>query len=443
MLLDTERPAPVEPSGARVEAPALIGSGARLQRVVDGVHVFRTAHDVPVLVRRRPGAALAHLGCFIDGGVIEESEADGGITTLMARAALRGTATRSASRLAEDAELLGGTPGASVGAETVQWGIGVPGRQFAAAAELVADLVLAPIFPSDGVEAERAVAMAALAQLRDDMYRQPMRLAAAAAWPGHPYGRSTLGTETSVAVVTPAMIARWHAVQVPESAAVLGAVGDFDPQEAADVLAKRFAGLRAREPRHVDVPPWPDRAHTVVEDREKAQTAIALLFDGPGASDLSRFDAEMIGGVASGLGGRFFEELRDRQSLAYTVIARPFIRRVAGTFAAYIATSPEKEEQARIGLLREFQRFVDDDVTTEELERARRYAVGSWQIRQSSGAAVLADIADAWIHGDLSGLARYPADLAAVTPARIRMVAKRWFDPSRLVEGIVRGRVKV
>jgi zinc protease len=274
------------------------------------------------------------------------------------------------------------------------------------------------------------------------MYRQPMRLAASAAWPGHPYGRSTLGSESSVAAITRDAIARWHAAQVPESAAALAAVGDFDPQEAADILAKRFAGLRARAPRHQPPPPWPAGPHRVVETREKAQTAIALLFEGPGARDVARFDAEMLGGVASGLGGRFFEELRDRQSLCYTVLARPFVRRVAGTFGAYIATSPEKEEQAVTGLLREFARLVEDEVTAEELERARTYAVGSWQIRQSSGAAVLADIADAWIGGDLAGIARYPDDLAAVTPARMREAARRWFDPARLVEGIVRGRAK-
>jgi predicted Zn-dependent peptidase len=114
-----------------------------------------------VLVRRRPGAALAHLGCFVAGGVTQETEAEGGISTLMARAALRGTAHRSASRLAEDAELLGGTPSATVGTETMQWTIGVPARQFGAAAELLADLVLSPIFPADGIEAERAVALAA------------------------------------------------------------------------------------------------------------------------------------------------------------------------------------------------------------------------------------------------------------------------------------------
>ena len=56
-------------------------------------------------------------------------------------------------------------------------------------------------------------------------------------------------------------------------------------------------------------------------------------------------------------------------------------------------------------------------------------------------AFILGDLADAWLHGTLAELTAYPATLAAVTPARILDAARRWIDPARRVEGIVRGRV--
>ena len=439
-LLDSARAPALEPAGPPTPPSMITGSGARRERIEDDVHVYRTTNGVPILIRRRPGAALVHMGCFVEGGVSAEEEGHGGITTLMARAALRGTARRSATRLAEDAEYLGGTPAASVGTETFQWTLGVPARSFDGASELLSDIVLAPRFPDDGVEAERDVALAALGSLRDDMYRQPMRLAAEVAWPGHAYGRSTLGTEASVTALSAEALRRWHSAVVPESAVVLAAVGDLDPDAAADVLAKRFAALRATEAVPVESPVWTREFRQRVEERDRAQTALSLFFEGPARDDPARFDAEMLGGVASGLGGRFFEELRDRQSLAYTVIVRPYARARGGTFAAYIATSPGKEETARAGLLREFARFVEEEVGAEELDRARTYALGVWQIRQSSGAAVLGELSDAWLHGSLADLARYPQDLAAVTPARMRAAAARWFVPERRVEGVVRGR---
>ncbi|MBA3854357.1 MAG: hypothetical protein C0503_08075 [Gemmatimonas sp.] len=440
-LLDAPGIAPLETSAPAPPSMSPPARPARLDRVIDGVHVFRTSGDIPILVRPRPGAALAHLGAFIAGGVIEESGEQAGISTLMARTMLRGTDRRSATQFAEDAERLGGSFGASVGTEAMQWTIGVPTDRLDDATTLLAELMVEPAFPSDGLEAERAIALASLGALRDDMYRQPMRLAAERAWPDHPYGRATLGSEASVQALDVAALRDWHARKVLHSRAVLAVVGDVDPQRTADAIAARIDGLHAATRPQILRPSWPAQGAVNVEPREKKQTALSMLFEGPARDESSRFEAEMLGGVASGLGGRFFEELRDRQSLAYTVLARPYVRAVGGTFAAYIATSPDKEDTARRGLLAEFEKFREELVQPHELERARRYAVGAWQIRQASGAAVLADLADAYLWGELEELARYPSDLAGVTPEGMRTLAQRWFDPARRFEGVVRGRV--
>jgi zinc protease len=109
-------------------------------------------------------------------------------------------------------------------------------------------------------------------------------------------------------------------------------------------------------------------------------------------------------------------------------------------FLSYIATSPEKEDIARQALLREFERFRDELVTDDELARAKRYAIGSHAIRQESGGAVLGEMLDAWMFGSgLEELTRYETAIQAVTPDDILSVAREFFDPSRRVEGVVRG----
>lgn len=439
-LLEAPGVAALEASAPPVPAVSPPARAARHERVVDGVHVFRTAAGLPILVKPRPGAALAHLGAFIAGGVIEETPENSGISTLTARSMLRGTTRRSATQFAEDAERLGGSFAASVGTEAMQWTIGVPTRHLADAAALLAELWLEPALPDDGVEAERAIALASLGALRDDMYRQPMRLAAERAWPTHPYGRSTLGTEDTVRGFGVAALRDWHARKLLRANAVIAVVGDVDPQRTADAIAARFDGVGVGDRPSIERPQWPMQMVAIIEPRDRKQTALSILFEGPARDNPRRFEAEMLGGVASGLGGRFFEELRDRQSLAYTVIARPYIRAAGGTFAAYIATSADKEETARAGLLAEFAKLRERVVEPQELERARRYAIGAWQIRQASGAAVLVDLADAFLWGTLEELARYPRDLQRVTPEQMRTLAAHWFDPERRIEGVVRGR---
>ena len=207
----------------------------------------------------------------------------------------------------------------------------------------------------------------------------------------------------------------------------------------AAMAAGAFDAL-APKPRALLVPPeWSRGPARRDEQRDKAQTALALAFPGPSRADPSRYAASLLGVVASGLGGRFFEALRDRQSLAYTVIASPVVRPLAGQFIAYIATSPEKEEQARLGLLDEIGKLRDCPVTLDELERARTYALGTHAIRKESGGALMGDIADAWLFGALEELDEFDARVRALTAADLQDIAQRCFDVSRCVEGAVRG----
>jgi zinc protease len=297
-----------------------------------------------------------------------------------------------------------------------------------------------PTIPDDAFETERAVALSNVAMLRDDMYRYPMRLASSVAFSKHPYGIPTMGTEESLRALTAAQAREWHKAHVLESALAIGVVADVDVKEVADLVATEFGTLEPEKAPKVAKPRWPKTIKIAAESRDKAQTAIALAFPGPSRSEDSRFAANLIGTVASGLGGRFFDELRDRQSLAYTVQAAASGKRLAGLFLSYIATSPEKEGLARAGLLAEFAKLRDASVSAEELSQAKEYVVGSHAISQESAAALLGEMLDAWMFGEgLHELLEYDTRVRAVTADQMRDVARKYFDPDIRVEGIVRG----
>jgi zinc protease len=371
---------------------------------------------------------------------VEEAARLAGLTLLTARTTLKGTVNRTASQIAEESEMLGGSISPSAGSDSFGWSFSVPAARLAEALSLLGDVVQNPTFPPDAVETERAVALSNVAMLRDDMFRYPMRLASALAFPEHPYGSPVMGTEESLKAITVEQMRDWHRTHVLTSNVAIGVVADSDEQNIADEIAREFAQLEPASLPEILKPGWPGRVQTAVESRDKAQTAMVLAFPAPPRGDDSRFAASLIGTVASGLGGRFFDELRDRQSLAYTVQAGASEKRLAGIFISYIATSPEKEDVARKGLLAEFQKLRDEPVTDDELSRAKEYTVGSHAIAQESGATLLAEMLDAWMFGDgLKEIAEYDARIRAVTAEEMRKLARKCFDPDRRVEGIVRG----
>jgi len=411
----------------------------RLEREIGRVRVYRTPSGIPVLVRRK-GSAIVHIGVHVVGGASDEAVDHAGLTSIMARTAIKGTARRTAAQIAEESETLGGSISPSAGAESFGWSFSVPLRQTDAAMALLAEVVTDASFADEAIATEKTIAIADLALLRDDMYRYPMRLLVQGAFAGHPYGVPASGVEQSIERIDAARVRAWHAQQVLEGTAVIAIVGDVDPDEAAALAANRFSALRTGEPTPLDAPAWPERHTVVAESRQKKQTALALAFPAPARPDGARYAASLIAGVASGLGGRFFDELRDRRSLAYTVHAHSAERRLAGMFIAYIATSPDQEDEARAGLLSEFAKLREADVTPDELQQAKSYALGTHAIRQQSGGAVLSDLVEAWLLGTgLEELDAFEERVSRVTASEMRALAQRYFDESRLVEGIVRG----
>jgi zinc protease len=439
-ILDNERGERLASLPSR-QAPPFAAAGATptIQTSEAGVTVYRARSGLPVLVRQKPGSRIAHLGVFAYGGARDEPEELSGITTLVARSMLKGTRLRSAEQLAEDVEMLGGSISATVSMEAFGWVISVPVENLPAAAEVVGDVVQHSSLGEDAIETERTVALADVIAMRDDMFRYPVRLALCAAFKGHPYAISTLGTEKSVASIPVHLVRDWYRARVLKGTLVAGIVGDVD-ESAAAIVARELGSLAPSTPLPLRAPSWPSTTVSRADSRDKAQTALAIAFPGPARADPDRFAARIIAGIGSGLGGRFFDELRDRQSLAYTVHAYSAEHQLAGVFMSYIATSPEKEDVAREGLLKEFERLRTERVSDDELERAKRYAVGSHAIRQESGGAVLGDMIDAWMLGSgLHELDEHDEMIESVTADDVLRVAQAYFDPSRRAEGIVRG----
>lgn len=427
-----------EPGGleevSAVAAPVSIGSPASedgvLQYAMDGGRL---------VVKPRSRTPLVTMAVFRRGGVTHESPEQAGITGLTMRTSLKGSASRSAERIALESERLGGAISTSAGADLLSWSFTVPAEHFDQGLALLADVTLNPTFPDGEVDRERDVLLADLDRLRDDMYAYPLRLLFKAAFDGHPYGYGPDMVERAIRKVDAGALRRWHAVELAEPWVFV--VGDVDPERVAERVGELF-GTPSREYRTVERrPEWPAGGSTQVVRRDRAQTALALGFPGPERNHPDEPAMRVLSNAVSGLGNRLFEELRSRRSLAYTVAAYPISRRFAGMFAGYIATAPERAEEARAALVEELVRLREEPPSEEELERARRYTIGTHQIRTQTNAAQLGELAGALMLGDgLDEIRRFEERIRAVGRDRVQDAARRWLDRDRLAEGAVLGR---
>jgi zinc protease len=434
-------PQPV--AAARVQQTRPRPQRLHADRVEDGVHFYTLAEGgAGIVIKPRNTTPLVSLALYCRGGILAEQDGTAGMTGLMARTSVKGTRSRTGAQLAEESEALGASISPGAGVDLIDWSMSVPARHFEHGLELLLDAALEPAFHIEDAERERKITLSDLERLRDDMQQYPMRLALSAAFAGHPYGFDIAHIERSLRAADLGTLADWHAQRVLHGAPTILAVGDVeDPDVAAAQIAALLEGrLAAPEGSHAHPAGWPGGGVQRIEKRDKAQTALVIAFPGPPRNHPDVYALQVLSSAIAGLGGRLFEELRSRRSLAYAVSAAPLPRWVGGAFVAFIGTAPEREEEARASMMAELMRTTREPLERAELERARRYLIGSWQIRQQTHSRQLADIAGALLLGEgLAELRDYIPRIATITAEQIRAAAERWIRPELSVEAVIRG----
>lgn len=428
------RPAPLPALTAPAGAPS---EGALVAGVL---HLALPGADV--LVARKAGTPLVTLGIY---ALRPEPEAPGeaGIGVLAMRAAVRGAGDWDAATLAGLIERLGGGLAPSVGTDTIGVGTTVLAEHLGPALQLLSTVFHAPTLEERSVAAERSVLVGEAEQAADDMFRFPFQLAFGAAFGDVGYGVPVAGRPDSLRELAAARVRAWHADTTARARPVVIAVGDVEPHAAAGTIAAVVRDWSAR-PAIVAPDPFPyafgaEPVERVVT-RDKAQSAFAMVFAGPGRADHDRHAADVWSAIASGLGGRLFDALRDRRSLAYTVVASAWQRRRAGALLTYIATGPDREQEARDAMLEELARFAREPVSTDELTRAVEYLAGQHQVARQSAGGVAGEILDTFLAGEpLAQLESPAAGVRAVTREQVQALAARAFEARARAEGVVRG----
>lgn len=382
--------------------------------------------------------------------------ATAGLAALTLRTMVRGTARYDAGELAFAMESLGGAIAPSLGADVLGFGATILSEHTGAAADILREVLQQPRFDPATIAIERALLLDDARAVADDMMRFPMQLALGVAFDDTDYGAPGLGTPESVASFEADSLRAWHAAMLQGGRTTIIAVGDADAEWLADEIESVFASgagegeaASAGRVRAAAVPtdaaaevvslsPLPILSGTRTEHRDRKQSALAMLYPGPSRHDPDRFAAETWGAIAAGLGGRLFESLRSKRSLAYTVIATSWQRRRAGGLLTYIATDPARLAEARDAMLEELEQFRREPPSAEELGRATAMLVGQVEMSRQTAGAFAAELADAWLLGDgLGDLDDPAAPYRAVTADEVHRVAARSLDPAARAEGVV------
>ena len=405
-------------------------------------------NGLKLLVKEDHRLPFVEFRAMFQGGVLAENEANNGITSLLAKLLIKGTTTRNAVQIATEIESVGGHIDSYGGNNSFGINAEVLSEDFGTGLNLLADVILNPVFPAEELEREKEIQLAGIRSHKDELLKSASLAMRRALFGNTGYGLDSLGTEVSVAQVAVAALKEFHQrLTVPKNC-VLAIFGDINSGEVKAAVTQAFAkwggtpSLRsASSAENISQPAVPEaRAPKRVEEiRDKKQAVLVIGFPGTTIGDDDRYALDLLQECCSDLGSRLFLRIREQLGLAYYVGAQNFTGLVPGYFAFYTGTEPTKAAQVETELLKEAELLRTEGLTTEELKRAKAKIIGGKKIARAD----LGNLASTSALDELYGLGyqrseQDDAKYAAVTLEQIKAAANKYLKPNAFVVSIVK-----
>ncbi len=402
---------------------------------------YELSNGIRVLLKRNPAVPLFSVHAAFLGGLRYEDTGTNGISNFMAEMFTRGTSSRSAEDIAVQIEGLGGTVDGFSGKNSVGVTLSALSENFEGALDIFSDVILNPSFSDEEMERGRREILAALEKQQDNLTGKTVRNFLKTLFLKHPYRFNVLGTEENVSGFNSADILGFYERVIRPENMVISVAGDIDTEKTLGVLEKLFGSMKkggfekTRPPRESAL----SAARETVEfEKDKAQTHIIAGFHAPGFKSRDCYAFEVLNSVLSGQGGRLFIELRDKKSLAYAVTSFYVPGMEGGYFGVYIGTAPQKEKEA-LGAIKEQLQLVLKGVGEQELERAKNYIVGSFEIGLQRNSAQASTVAFDELYGiGTYEYRKFPEKILAVTADDVARVARKYINPEAAAVAIVK-----
>jgi zinc protease len=435
--------AELEKLAARAESLARDGVPEALvaDAYLPGTYRYRLANGLRLLVREDPRVETVAIRAVMPGGMRFESEDTNGAFGFIGSLWPKATKELNSRELAIKIADLAGNIDGFTGNNTFGLKGDFLARFFTPGLQLVRDIVRTPAFAAEEAEKIRPERLAQLKQQEDSLPALAFLRFNQNLYHGHPYGLNPVGSGPVISKLSADDLRAIYEKQARPDRMVLTVAGAVKAEEVRAQVEKLFGDWRNPEVAIVATaeesllppspPPRPDLIKVV---KEREQTQIIIGFLGTTLTDPDRFPLEILETVLSGQSGRLFAELRDRQSLAYSLSAFAQFGLDTGSFGLYMGTSPDKQDQAVKALWQELFRARQEPISQEELDKARNLLISQHELGLQTHGAQALDMALNEIYGLGQDFGtRYAKELGEVTPARVLEVARKYIQPDHYV----------
>jgi len=337
------------------------------------------SNKATVLYKETSGLGIIAGTIFIKGGSVEDPEGKKGLTTLTMKTLLKGTKKYSSFDINKVFEDSGGYISTSTSDDYVIIEFALRTDDFKEAMKILKSVIFEPIFPENQIEIEKTNLISSIKAKKEDAFSYAFDKLRREMYKGTPYQYPPYGEIDDIKTITKKDIQnRWNEL-LEGSRWVISFVGDLPYSQTEETIKEVFNDIPSKT-----IFKYPHYEKEIIGEscktfqRDGAQSTILVAYNAPTYKDKYYFAMKVLNGIlGDGFTSRLFQELREKQGLAYAVGSFFPTRINMGRLIAYIGTAPQNTERALKGI-REVVNSIGKGVSDEELKTAKEKIIGSF-----------------------------------------------------------------
>ena len=343
---------------------------------------YTLSSGLRIIIKENNRLPIAAIQAVMLGGMRLENPGKAGISNFTARMLTRGTDDMDAGQIAAAVDSWAGNIRGFSGRNSFGITANFLSKDLYPGLKMLHDLLRNSVFPESEIIKVKADILARIKSKQENPSTLLFELFDKTMYQNHPYGRPRIGTEETINSISRDDLLKWYKPLLVPSNIVLTVVGDVQKNDflhKAEEIFRDLKPLPLNLPEIDPEPPVTDLRETHLE-REGAQIHLMVGYLGTDIKSKNNAPMSIIDTALSGQGGRLFRELRDKQSLAYSVSSfrRPGLE--TGLFGIYIACEPKKLKTARDAVFEELEKIKTEGLTQQELIDAKKYLLGTQAI---------------------------------------------------------------
>ena len=374
------------------------------------------------------------IGIWLRTGSRDEDAAANGISHFLEHMVFKGTKTRTAEDIARQVDSIGGNMDAFTAKECICFNIKVLDEHVPIALDVLCDLVLNPIFDAEDLRRERGVILEEIKMDEDNPDYLVHEIFTQNFWKDHPLGKPIAGTKESVKKFDQELLLNYYGRHIHPGNLIIAAAGNLDHRRFVDLVSERFHVLK---PSKNGLHSGPPSVHSRIVMRNKKsleQVQICVGVPSHPISHETRYTCYVLNTLlGGGMSSRLFQNIRERQGLAYAIFSELNPYRDTGCLSIYAGTSRESANKVVESIIGEFRRLKDEPIPDDEVRRAKDQLKGNLMLSLESSAARMSNLARQEMYFDhFFSLDEIIERIEAVSAADLKALSEEHFESDKI-----------